>query len=187
MGVSDLEHILKESRQIQKYQSSPSLCTVDQFDLVLPFAHLEEEKQNLSWSIPTIPVDSFQVFTNLWSYKKAKTESLGKIPLFQFKTSKIPFQPGFSKLNKIFPSLNQSSSKTVEQRLDMMDRMVATRYAPLVLHQPLNSLPGGDYHKYLPMLNGQSETTIEEHWDAFLSYADNQNIEAKDVWMRMFV
>ena len=71
--------------------------------------------------------------------------------------------------------------------LDMMDRMVAARYAPLVLPQPLNSLPGGDYQKYLPRFNGEGETTVEEHWDAFLSYAENQNIEAKDVWMRMFV
>ena len=49
------------------------------------------------------------------------------------------------------------------------------------------ALPGGDYQKYLPRFNGQGETTAEEHWDAFLSYADNQNIEAKDVWMRMLV
>ena len=68
-----------------------------------------------------------------------------------------------------------------------MDRMVAARYAPLVLPQPLNALPGGDYKKYLPRFNGQGETTAEEHWDAFLIYADNQNIEAKDVWMGMFV
>ena len=68
----------------------------------------------------------------------------------------------------------------------MMDQ-IAARYAPLVLPQPLNALHGGDYHKYLPMFNGQGETTVEEHQDAFLSYANNQNIEAKDVWMRMFV
>ena len=34
-----------------------------------------------------------------------------------------------------------------QQPIDMLDRMVATRYAPLVLPQPLNALPGGDYHK----------------------------------------
>ena len=65
--------------------------------------------------------------------------------------------------------------------------MVATRYAPLVLPQPLNALLRGYYKKYLPRFNGQGETTTEEHWDAFLSYADNQNIEDKDVWMRMCV
>ena len=75
----------------------------------------------------------------------------------------------------------------VGQPLDMMDRMVASRYAPLVIPQPLNAFPAGDYQKYSPRFNGQGETTVEEHWDAFLSYADNQNIEAKDVWMRMFV
>ena len=51
--------------------------------------------------------------------------------------------------------------------------MVAARYAPLVFPQPLNALPGGDYQKYLPRFKGQGETTTEEHWDAFLSYADN--------------
>ena len=49
------------------------------------------------------------------------------------------------------------------QPLDMMDRMVAARYAPLVLPQPLNALPSGDYQKYLPRFNGQGETTAEEH------------------------
>ena len=51
--------------------------------------------------------------------------------------------------------------------------MVVARYAPLVLPHPLNALPGGDYHKYLPRFNGHGETTAEEHWEAFLSYADN--------------
>ena len=74
-----------------------------------------------------------------------------------------------------------------QQPLDMMDRMVASRYAPLVLPQPLNALPGGDYQNYFPRFNGQGEITAEEHWDAFLSYANNNNIEEKDVWMRMFV
>ena len=68
-----------------------------------------------------------------------------------------------------------------------MDRMVATRYAPLVLPQPLNDLLGAYYQKHLPRFNGQGETTAEEHWDAFLSCVDNQNIEDKDVWMKMFV
>ena len=69
----------------------------------------------------------------------------------------------------------------------MMDRMVAAKYAPLVLPQPLNALPRGDYQKYLPRFNGEGETTAEEHWESFLRYADNKDIEAKDVWMRMFV
>ena len=71
--------------------------------------------------------------------------------------------------------------------MDYMDRIVAARYAPLVMPRPLHALPGGDYQKYLPRFNGQVDTRAEEHWNALFSYADNQNIEAKDVWMRMFV
>ena len=54
-----------------------------------------------------------------------------------------------------------------------MDRIVATRYAPLVSPQPLHALLGGDYQKYLPRLNDQGDTTVEEHWNAFFSYDDN--------------
>ena len=46
--------------------------------------------------------------------------------------------------------------------LDMMDRMVEARYAPLILPQPLNALPGGDYQKYLPRFNRQGETPTKE-------------------------
>ena len=135
---------------------------------------------------PTIHVSNFQIFTDLQSFKKEKTLSLGKIPLFHLKVGKSPFQPSSI---QVFPSSKPVNSKMADQNqpLDMMDRMVAARYAPLVLPQPLNSLLGGDYQKYLARFNGQCETTVEGHWDAFLSYADNQNIEGKDVWMRMFV
>ena len=75
----------------------------------------------------------------------------------------------------------------VAQPLDYMDRIVVDRYAPLVMPLPLHALPRGDYQKYLPRFNGQGEVTTEEHWNAFFSYANNQNIEGKDVWMRMFV
>ena len=49
------------------------------------------------------------------------------------------------------------------QPQNRMDAMVAARYAPLVFPQPLNSLPGGDYQKYLPRFNGQGDVTTEEH------------------------
>ena len=57
------------------------------------------------------------------------------------------------------------------QPIDMMDQMVAARYAPLVFPHPLNALPRGDYQKYLPRFNGQGETRVEENWESFLSYA----------------
>jgi hypothetical protein len=68
-----------------------------------------------------------------------------------------------------------------------MDAIVAARYAPLVLPQPMNALPVGDYLKYMPKFTGEEDITAEEHLAAFYSYADNLNIENEDVWMRVFV
>ena len=69
-----------------------------------------------------------------------------------------------------------------------MELIVAARYVPLVLPQPLNPLPQGDYLKYLPKFTGEGiGLTAEEHLAAFYSYADNQNIEHEDVWTRLFI
>jgi hypothetical protein len=68
-----------------------------------------------------------------------------------------------------------------------MDAIVATRYAPLILPQPLNSLPVGDYLKYMPKFIGEENITAEEHLASFYSYANNLNIEDEYVWMRVFV
>jgi len=68
-----------------------------------------------------------------------------------------------------------------------MEQIVSAMYAPLVLPQPLHALPGGDYQKYLPSFKGQGEVTTKEQWNGFFSYADNQKIEVKYVWMGMFV
>jgi ribonuclease HI len=68
-----------------------------------------------------------------------------------------------------------------------MDAIVAARYAPLILPQPMNALPAGDYLKYMPKFTGEEDITVEEHLVAFYSYADNLNIENEDVWMRVFV
>ena len=63
-----------------------------------------------------------------------------------------------------------------------MEMIVAARYAPLVLPQPLNPLPPGDYLKYLPMFTGEGTgLTAEENLATFYSYANNQDIEHEDV------
>ena len=121
---------------------------------------------------PIIPVKNFQVFTDPQSFKKEKAVFPGKIPLFHLKVGKNPFQPSSSQISSSLKSVNFKMAAQ-NQLIDMMDRMVAARYAPLVLPQPLNALPGGDYQKYLPRFNGQGETTTEEHWEDFLSYANN--------------
>jgi len=66
-----------------------------------------------------------------------------------------------------------------------MDAIVGARYAPLVLPQPMNALPIGDYQKYMHKFTGEDITT-KEHLAAFYSYADNINIDNEDVWMRFF-
>jgi hypothetical protein len=68
-----------------------------------------------------------------------------------------------------------------------MDAIVTARYAPLILNQPLNPLPAGDYLKYMPKFTGEGDIIVEEHLATFYSYADNLNIENEDVWMRVFV
>jgi hypothetical protein len=81
----------------------------------------------------------------------------------------------------------QNQMAVVNPPTNRMDAMVVSRYDPLVLPQPVNSLPPRDYLKYMPKFMGEEDITAEEHLVAFYSYADNQNIENEDVWMRVFV
>jgi hypothetical protein len=70
---------------------------------------------------------------------------------------------------------------------NIMDTIVDARYAPLVLPQPMNALPVGDYLKYMPKFTGEEDIIVEENLVAFYIYEDNLNIENEDVWMRVFV
>ena len=96
LGVSDPEQILKIARKIRRSHSSPALCNPNQLDISSPFSVLKGEEQDSSWLKPTILVSNFQVFTDPQSFKKAKTISPSKIPLFHLKVGKTPFQPSFS-------------------------------------------------------------------------------------------
>ena len=91
LGVSDLEQVLKISRKIRRSQSSPALCNPNQLDISSPFSVLKGEEQESSWLKPTILVSNFQVFTDPQYFKKAKTISPGKIPLFHLKVGKNTF------------------------------------------------------------------------------------------------
>jgi hypothetical protein len=77
--------------------------------------------------------------------------------------------------------------EVVNPPANRMDSIVAARYAPLLLPQPLNNLPPRYYLKYMPKFTREEDVTTKEHLVAFYSYADNQNIENEDVWMRVFV
>jgi hypothetical protein len=67
------------------------------------------------------------------------------------------------------------------------DAIVATRYAPLVLLQPMNPFPVGYYLKYMPKFTGEEKITTEDHLSSFYSYAYNLNIENEDVRLRFFI
>ena len=107
-------------------------------------AVLRKEEETSPWLKPIIPDSSFQVFTDPQSFRTAKTASPGKIPLFQLKVSKNPFQPSSSQTSSSPKSVSPKMAAQ-NQPIDIMDWMVAARYAPLVFPHPLNALPGGDY------------------------------------------
>jgi hypothetical protein len=50
---------------------------------------------------------------------------------------------------------------------NIMDGIMAARYAPLVLPQPMNGIPTRDYLKYMPKFTGEEDITVEEHLAAF--------------------
>ena len=72
-------------------------------------------------------------------------------------------------------------------QLTKMERILVSRYAPLILPNPLAAMPTWDYLKYMPKFIGEGDFTTEEHLEAFYSYARNINIEQEDVWTRVFV
>jgi hypothetical protein len=71
--------------------------------------------------------------------------------------------------------------------LTKMQQILAARYAPLILPNPVSAMPTGDYQKYMPKFTGEGDVSAEEHIEAFYSYAENLNIEEEDVWTRVFV
>ena len=86
LGVLDPEHILKESRKIQRYLSCPSLFTLGQLESLSSFMYselkTEEGKLNISWLVPSTPIDTFQILTTPLSSQKQKLKFLVKLPYF---------------------------------------------------------------------------------------------------------
>jgi hypothetical protein len=48
-----------------------------------------------------------------------------------------------------------------------MEAIIASRYAALMLPQPLNSLPVDGYLKKLPKFTGEGDIAAEEHFEPF--------------------
>jgi len=68
-----------------------------------------------------------------------------------------------------------------QQALTKIESIVVARYGPLVLPTPLNAMPIGDYQEFMPKFTGVEEGTAEEHLESFYNYADNLDINEKDV------
>jgi hypothetical protein len=86
--------------------------------------------------------------------------------------SVIPSPPS-SPANSSFVS---TPNTAMAAPLTKMEQILANRYAPLVLPNPLSAMPTEDYHKYMPKFTGAGDYTVEEHIEAFYAYAKNINI-----------
>jgi hypothetical protein len=55
---------------------------------------------------------------------------------------------------------------------NMMVDILVTRYAPLVLPRPVNSVPGMNYLKYMPQFTREGDVTTEENLASFYRFAE---------------
>jgi hypothetical protein len=92
-----------------------------------------------------------------------------------------PLSPTSSSSSSIIKTIMAGQTQT------RMEQILANRYAPLILPNPLSAMPTGDYQKYMPKFIGVGEYTAEEHIEAFYAYVENINISEEDVWTRVFV
>jgi hypothetical protein len=95
----------------------------------------------------------------------------------------IPSQPSSTETSSSAPTPKIS----MDAPLTKMEQILANRYAPLVLPNPLSAMPIGDYHKYMPNFTGSGDYTVEEHIEALYAYAENINISEEAVWTRIFL
>jgi hypothetical protein len=109
------------------------------------------------------------------------------LPLFPFPPgSSVPVSPVRTPSPPSSPPSNIPMAGE-NPPMTRMEAIIAARYAPLVLPQPLNALPADGYLKQLPKFTGEGDITIEEHLEAFYSFTDHHVIMHADVWMRIFV
>jgi hypothetical protein len=71
--------------------------------------------------------------------------------------------------------------------MTIMEAIIAARYTPLLLPQPLNARPTNGYLKQLPMFTSEGDIVAEEHLEAFYNFTDDHVIMHADVWMRIFI
>jgi hypothetical protein len=126
--------------------------------------------------------------------EKNLDEQLTKLYIASYKTSfpsesSSPFKlnpPNVEESEKILSPLSPIIM-VAPPPLTKMQQILDARYAPLIFPNPVSSMPIGDYQNYMPKFIGEGDVTVEEHIEAFYSYAENLNIEEEYVWTRVLV
>jgi hypothetical protein len=123
----------------------------------------------------------------------SETSTQGEViqPFLSNSGNSSPPSPPMSSSSPLSSPTSSSSVSTTKTAmatpLTRMEQILANRYAPLVLPNPLSTMPTSDYQKYMPKFTGVGEYTAEEHIEEFYAYAENINISEEDVWTRVFV
>ena len=161
-GVSDPEELLRETRRnlvstsSEKFKLPETLEIPEDASFPIPSLNPQSEKgrEELDLLFTPSQVNNFWVFTNPLISEQVKLEALKTPSIHTHLLKTIPVnQPSPGTLSS---TSQQSSTVQLNTNLKMaqpqnrMAAMIAARYAPLVLPQALNALPGGDYQKYMP-------------------------------------
>ena len=157
-GVSNPEELLRETRRnlvstsSERFKLPETLEIPEATSFPSPFINPQSGKGGEESDLLSTPLkfEKLQVFTNPLIPEQVKLEAL-KNPSIQTHLLKT-----FS-ANQPSPSILSSSSqqssgvqlnpnpKMAQPPPNRMASIIAARYAPLVLPQALNALPGGDY------------------------------------------
>jgi hypothetical protein len=106
---------------------------------------------------------------------------------FLLENSPLLHSPSVEESKKKLSPLSPLFIMAAPPPLTKMQQILASRYAPLILPNPVSTMPTRDYQKYMPKFTGEGDVIVEEHIEAFYSYAENLNIEEEDVWAQVFV
>jgi hypothetical protein len=101
--------------------------------------------------------------------------------LFPTPLSSSPLVSSFQTPSPTSSPLHNIPMEVPNPPMTKMEAIIAARYAPLVLLQPLNDLPADGYLKQLPKFTGKGDITAEEHLAAFYTFVDDNVIMHADV------
>ena len=161
-GVSYPEELLRETRRnlvstsSEKFKQPATLEIPESASVPVPSLnpHSEKGREELDFLFTPSQVYNFRVFTNPLISEQVKLEALQTpsihTPLVKIVPVNQPIPGTLSSSSQQSSGVQSNTNLRMAQPQNRMAAMVLARYAPLVLPQPINALPGGDYQKYLP-------------------------------------